>query len=54
MTGKGKAGEVRKKVLGTFHLLPIKLQHSLVAFGKSHAPFSPLQFDMALKEQDDA
>lgn len=54
VTGRGKAGKLTERVLGTFHILPKELQQSLVAFGKSHAPAARRQFDSALKEQDDA
>ncbi len=43
-----------ERVLGSFHLLPKELQRSMVAFGKSHAPIACCNFDLALKEQDDA
>ncbi len=40
--------------LGTFHLMPIELQSSLIQFGKEYSSAMKGQFDNALKRQEDA
>ncbi len=54
ITGRSaKSGEL-KQIFGTFHLLPVELQTSLINFAKNRAPIARCEFTAALKRQDAA